>query len=100
VHLSKIWDGSSLSFLFPSVNADLPSVISERFKFNFAIDQGENGMVLAHSNIVAGSDAGSALPDYDGASQNIFAAVSFDAQSLAGAIATVSRASSALLVRH
>ena len=60
-------------------------------KLHYAIFQCEKGVVLSHADIDAGENTCALLSDDDGTGVNFFAAVGFDAQSLAVRVATVTR---------
>jgi hypothetical protein len=83
-----------------SVNADLPSVISSGFKFDLAFDQRKNSVIFAEANVISRMNSSAALADNNRPCQYFFSIVSFNAQSLTGAIPAVTRAAAALFMSH
>ena len=54
-----------------------------------AVGKGEEGVIAAHADVVAGVEFGAALADEDGAGGNKLTAVAFHAETLAVAVAAV-----------
>jgi hypothetical protein len=67
-----------------NVNAAIGFVVLDH-----AFDQSEEGVVAADANILAGAIRGAALADENIAGENFFAAVTFDTETLAYAVASV-----------
>src|SRR5258708_20893497 len=65
-----------------------------------AVDGGEEGVVAADADILAGIHLGAALADQDVARQDLLAAETLDAQPLARGIAAVARGAACFFVCH
>src|SRR4051812_6273756 len=65
-----------------------------------AVDQGEQGVVLADADILALVELGAALADDDVAGEDLLAAELLDAQAPTGGIAAVARAAACLFMCH
>lgn len=68
--------------------------------FDAAIAQGEKGVVVADSDIVAGMEARSALADQNGSRGDGLAVIPLDAETLAVAVASVLTGSLTFLMCH
>jgi hypothetical protein len=64
--------------------------------FGFSVD----GIVPAHTNIVAGVELGSTLTDDDITGENVLAAITLYAPHLGLAISTIAARTAALLMSH
>src|SRR5690606_31784611 len=69
-------------------------------ELNLAVDQREQGVVLADADVGAGVETGAALAHDDRASRDLLAAKNLDAQSLRFRVATVTRRAAALFLCH
>jgi len=69
-------------------------------EFDFAVGEGEEGVIAADAYVKAGVELGSALADDDGAGGDLLAAVGFYAAVLGVAVAAVPGAALTLLVCH
>ena len=63
-----IWIIFGMNFIFhisylASVNTYLPSVIAGRFEFNSAVNQSEEGIIPAYTDIIAGINECASLPN-------------------------------------
>ena len=58
-------------------------------EFHAAIDEGEDGVIAAETDVAAGQELGAALADDDIAGDDGFAAEFLDAEALADAVAPV-----------
>lgn len=67
---------------------------------NDAVDLGEKRIIAPDANVDTGTEPGSPLTDEDTSGADALAAVSFDAEVLRVAVATVARASNTFLVCH
>src|SRR6266481_2439186 len=65
-----------------------------------AVDQREEGVVLAHADILAAMELGAALADDDVAGPHVLAAELLDAEAAPFRITAVARAAACLLVSH
>ncbi len=83
-----------------SVNANPPPVVADRFKFNHAVNRGEEGMVSAHADITAGMNLGAALAYQDGTGVDYLTGIFLDAQHLGFAIAAITIRAACLFMRH
>ena len=83
------------------LNAGLPLYpASAAIETHLAVHQGENRVIAAETDILAGLEFRSALADDDVPGNDCLAAKFFDTQSLADAVATVLDASLTFLVSH
>jgi hypothetical protein len=62
--------------------------------------QGEEGVILADADVVAGQEVRAALTDDDGAGRDAFAGVAFHAATLSVAVAAVAGRPAAFLMSH
>jgi hypothetical protein len=69
-------------------------------KFDIAIDQSEERMIAPYADVLTGLNLGAALAYNDAASGHELAIVTFDAEHLRLAIATVTRATHTFLMCH
>jgi hypothetical protein len=70
------------------------------FENHGAIDQCEQGVILAAANIGAGVELGATLTNQDVASQNFLTTETLNAKALGYGIATVSRTTTSFLMCH
>jgi len=69
-------------------------------KLDFAVDQREQGVILAHADVFTWVHLGAALANNDAACVDYLATVNFDAQSFRLGIATIARGAAAFFVCH
>src|SRR5579862_3377442 len=69
-------------------------------EFDFAVDEGEEGVVSAAADVEAGVELGAALANDDGACGNDLSAVGFYATILRVAVATVAGRAGAFFMCH
>src|SRR4051812_29798878 len=69
-------------------------------EFDLTLDQGEQGVVLADTDIGAGMELGAALAHDDVAGDDAFTTELLDAKTTAGAVATVAGATACLFMCH
>ena len=68
-----------------------PAAIAAAGELHFAVDEGEQGVVLAETDVLAGIDRGAALPDEDVAGADHLAVELLGAKMLRIAVPTVYR---------
>ena len=78
-----------LHSFFYGVYTDLAFIAALAFEFYATFDSSENGVILAHANIVAGMEFGATLTNDDAASGYQLAVMSFGAQTLRVGVTTV-----------
>ena len=100
LRLYSTGDESYLSWLLASVNAYLPPVFAGWFKFNKTVNEGKEGVVPAHTYIVAGINAGTPLADQNGPGVHTLSGVSLHSQPLGLAIPTVAAGAASFFMRH
>ena len=71
------------------VDADLLAILAEPFELDHPFDQGEQGVVLAAADIIAGMYGGAALAYQDRTGSHQLTIITLDAEAFAGAVATV-----------
>ena len=71
------------------VNADLLSVFAQSFKADDAVGEGEEGIVFADADVVAGVELGAALADENVAGEHGLAVGTLDAEEFCLAVSTV-----------
>lgn len=86
--------------LFGRDDADVFASFGFGLVFDLAVNFAENGMVFAHTDVVAGMELGSALADDDVTCYDSFAAVFFNTQELGIAVTTVSAAANTFFMCH
>lgn len=74
--------------MFAVVDAD-PTLVLGAFEDDLTVDEGEEGVVVADTDIGAGVELGAALSDDDHARFDDLTAEPFDAQTLGVTVATV-----------
>ena len=79
------------------IDVDAPVAAVEA---DVAVGKGEEGVVPAHADVVAGVEFGAALADEDGAGEDELAAVAFHAEALAVAVAAVACRSLTFFMCH
>ena len=84
--------------LLLSVNGALPTVLAHALKLDGAVNQGEQGIILADTNVGAGMDVGASLANQDVASQNELTVSTLAAQTLGLGITAVLGGTAALVV--
>ena len=67
-------------------------------KLHFAVHEGEEGPVAAHADVLASFEFGTALTNDDAAGSNNLATVTFHAEALADAVASVTYTALTFLV--
>jgi hypothetical protein len=82
------WDESYLSHHLASVNANLPPVVTGRFKFNDAINKGIKGIIPAYTHIVARMNACATLAYQYSPGIDLLPGVSLDTKPLGLTIPT------------
>src|SRR5215208_8477066 len=80
------------------VDADSLVLFGRAFEADCPIDEGEQGMIAPHADVVARLDRGAALSDEDRPGQHRLTVASLDAKALALAVAPVTGAAHPLLV--
>ena len=83
-----------------SVDADLPPVIPRRFVLDDAIDQGKEGIVPAHADIIAGMNPRAPLSDQYRSGTDTLSGIALHTKTLSLAITTVFGAATTLLMCH
>jgi hypothetical protein len=79
------------------IDVDAPVAAVEA---DVAVGEGEEGVIAAHADVIAGVELGAALADEDGAGGNELAAVTFHAETLAVAVAAVACRSLTFFMCH
>src|SRR5690606_14379729 len=82
------------------VDADAAPVAADPLPLHRAVDEGEEGEVATHADVVAREVLRPALADEDGAGADDVTVVALDTQPLGLAVAPVSGAAHTLFVRH
>ena len=82
------------------VNRDHLAVLAHALELHFAVDEGEQSVVLPLAHVVAGVDLGSALSDKDVAGQDKLSVGSFGSEALGLAVAAVLGGTHTFLVCH
>ena len=95
-----MWDESYPSRHLASVNANLPPVIAGGFKFNHAINEGKEGVILAHTYIIAGVNTRAPLPNQYGTGAYLLPGISLHSKPLGLAIPTQATGAAPFLMRH
>ena len=84
--------------LLLSVNGALPAILTHTLELDSTVDQSEQGVVLADTNIGAGMDVGASLANQNVAGQNELTISTLAAQSLGLGITAVLGGTAALVV--
>src|SRR5579863_2055400 len=69
-------------------------------EFNIPVDQGEEGMIAAHANVIAGFDFGAALAHNDAACCHQLPIEAFHSEHLRLAVASIARAAYTFFMCH
>ena len=86
--------------LLLSVNRALPAILTHTLKTDSAVDQSEQGVILADTDVGTGMDVGSSLANQNVAGQNELTVGTLDAQPLGLGVTTVLGGTAALVVRE
>src|SRR5690606_14462207 len=78
--------------LRPRLHRDENTVVRPAAELDTPLDEGEEGVVAAHADIVAGVVLGAALAHQDIAGEHGLVAVALDAEAASGGVAPVARA--------
>ncbi len=95
-----MWDESYPSRHLASVNANLPPVIAGGFKFNHAINESKEGIILAYTYIIAGVNTRAPLPNQYRPRVYLLPGISLHSKPLGLAIPTQTTGAASLLMRH
>lgn len=87
-----------IRFLLLGVDAALTAVLAQPLELHGAVDQSEQGVILADTNVGAGMDVGASLTDQDVAGQHVLTVSTLDAQALGLRITAVLGGTAALMV--
>ena len=82
------------------VNANLPSILAGRLKFNNTINQSKEGKILTNTDIIARVNARAPLPNQNSPGVNTLPGVSLYSQPLRLAIPTVPAGAAPLFMCH
>ena len=82
------------------VDANLSPVVAGRRKGNHAVNQGKEGIVLAHAHVVTGVNARAPLPHQYSAGIYLLTSVYLDSQPLGLAISAATAGAACFLMRH
>ncbi len=77
----SLWCDLKIEELGSCVDRNFFAVFVFSFKFDFAVDQCEDGVVFTHTNTVSEVEFGSTLTDNDVTGTNYFATEFFDTKS-------------------